>query len=266
MARNDLNFDGKTAIVTGAAAGIGAATARAFAERGAAVVMADIDGQRNERAAADIAAASGAKVEAVACDVADDRACADLVETALARFGRVDALVNNAGIVAAGGALDLDPADFDRVLRVNLRAAFMLTRLVARSMIESEIRGAIVNMSSINAVVAIPNQTAYAVSKGGLQQLTKAAALELAPHGIRVNAVAPGSIMTQMLGRVAADAEARRTVLSRTPLGRIGRPEEVAAVALFLASDMASYVTGETVYVDGGRLALNYVVPVREEE
>ncbi|MBB5519831.1 SDR family NAD(P)-dependent oxidoreductase [Amphiplicatus metriothermophilus] len=265
MTRDYLNFEGKTALVTGAAAGIGAAVARAFAERGAAVVMADIDGRRNEKTAADIAAATGAAVEAVACDVADDKDCAGLVETALVRFGRVDTLVNNAGIVAAGGALDLDPEDFDRVLRVNLRAAFMLTRLAARSMIERKIPGAIVNMSSINAVVAIANQAAYVTSKGGLQQFTKVTALELAPHGIRVNAVGPGSIMTDILKSVARDAAARRKILSRTPLGRIGDPEEVAAVALFLASDMASYVTGETIYVDGGRLALNYVVPAPEE-
>lgn len=266
MARDYLNFDGKAALITGAAAGIGAATARAFAERGAAVVMADIDEGANEKTAADIAAATGAAVEAVSGDVAVDRFCAGLVETALARFGRIDVLVNNAGVVAAGGALDLDPGEFDRVLQVNLRAAFMMTKLVARSMVDREIRGAIINMSSINAVVSIATQTAYSVSKGGLQQLTKATALELAPYGIRVNAIGPGSIMTDILKSVARDAAARRKILARTPLGRIGAPEEVAAVALFLASEMASYVTGETVYVDGGRLALNYVVPVREEE
>jgi glucose 1-dehydrogenase len=123
--------------------------------------------------------------------------------------------------------------------------------------------GAIVNMSSINAVLAIPNQTPYAVSKGGLGQLTKVMALALAPHGIRVNAIGPGSILTEMLQTVMQDEEARRRVLSRTPLGRCGEPEEVARVALFLASDDASYVTGQTVYADGGRLALNYTVPVK---
>jgi NAD(P)-dependent dehydrogenase (short-subunit alcohol dehydrogenase family) len=124
--------------------------------------------------------------------------------------------------------------------------------------------GVIINMSSINSVVAIPNQLPYCVSKGGVAQLTRVMALALAPHGIRVNAVGPGSIMTEMLATVAVDRTAKRNVLSRTPLGRIAEPEEVASVAVFLASDDANYVTGETVFVDGGRLALNYTVPVKD--
>jgi NAD(P)-dependent dehydrogenase (short-subunit alcohol dehydrogenase family) len=125
--------------------------------------------------------------------------------------------------------------------------------------------GAIINLSSINAVVAIPNQVPYCVSKGGLNQLTKVMALSLAPYGIRVNAIGPGSIMTDILKTVATDREAKRKLLSRTPIGRIGEPEEIASIALFLASGDASYITGQTIYADGGRLALNYVVPVKEE-
>ena len=125
--------------------------------------------------------------------------------------------------------------------------------------------GAIINMSSINAVVAIANQVPYCVSKGGLDQLTKVMALSLAPYRIRVNAIGPGSIMTDILKSVATDKEAKRRLLARTPLGRIGAPEEIAAIAAFLAGDDASYITGQTLYADGGRLGLNYTVPVKEE-
>jgi NAD(P)-dependent dehydrogenase (short-subunit alcohol dehydrogenase family) len=125
--------------------------------------------------------------------------------------------------------------------------------------------GAIINMSSVNAVLAIPNQVPYCVSKGGIAQLTKVMALSLAPYGIRVNAIGPGSIMTDILKSVATDREAKRRLLSRTPLGRIGEPDEIAAIALFLASDDATYVTGQTVYADGGRLGLNYTVAVKDD-
>jgi len=134
---------------------------------------------------------------------------------------------------------------------------------VARAMVKQGIHGAIVNMSSANAVVAIANQVPYVVSKGGINQLTKVMAVALAPHGIRVNAIGPGTILTELAkAAVLTDDAARRKILSRTPLGRCGEPEEVAAVAAFLASDDASYLTGQTIYPDGGRLALNYTVPV----
>ena len=147
---------------------------------------------------------------------------------------------------------------------MNLRAAFVLTQLAARRMVEAGTGGSIIMMSSVNAELAIPTQLAYVASKGGLQQLTRAAALGLAPHGVRVNAIGPGSVMTDILRAVMNDEAARRMILSRTPLGRLGAPEEIASVALFLASDMASYITGETIYADGGRMPLNYVVPVKE--
>jgi NAD(P)-dependent dehydrogenase (short-subunit alcohol dehydrogenase family) len=150
------------------------------------------------------------------------------------------------------------------VLRVNLKGAFLVAQAVAKNMVAQKKRGAIVNMASINARVAIGNQIPYSVSKGGLLQLTRAMALALAPHGIRVNAIGPGSIMTDMLRAVGQNKEAKRKMLSRTPLGRVGEPEEVASVAAFLASDEASYITGEIIYVDGGRLVLNYTVPVDE--
>jgi NAD(P)-dependent dehydrogenase (short-subunit alcohol dehydrogenase family) len=171
--------------------------------------------------------------------------------------------------VHAADFLDLKEADFDRVLRVNLKGAFLTGQAAARRMVDQvkagRPPGAIINMSSVNAVLAIPNQVPYCVSKGGLAQLTKVMALSLAPHGIRVNAIGPGSIMTDILKSVATDREAKRRLLSRTPLGRIGEPDEIAAIALFLASDDAAYVTGQTVYADGGRLGLNYTVAVNDD-
>ena len=173
--------------------------------------------------------------------------------------------MNNAGIVHTADFLDIAETDFDRVLRVNLKGAFLVGQAAARQMVAQaragRAGGAIVNMSSINAVVAIPNQVPYCVSKGGIDQLTKVMALSLAPYGIRVNAIGPGSIMTEILQAVASDKEAKRKVLARTPLGRIGEPDEVAAIAAFLASDQASYITGQTVYADGGRLGLTTRCP-----
>jgi len=258
-------FDGRTAIVTGAARGIGRACAERLVAEGAKVVIADIDEPTGRATAAKL----GPNARFVRCDVGDARDVANLVVLAKAVTGDIDILVNNAGIIHAADFLELKEADFDRVLRVNLKGAFLVGQAVAKQM-AAQVKagkkpGAIVNMASINSMVAIPNQTPYAVSKGGLAQLTRVMAMSLAPLGIRVNAVGPGSIMTELLASIAADREAKRRLLSRTPLGRIGTPAEVAAVVAFLASDDASYMTGEIVYVDGGRLALNYTVPVDEK-
>ncbi len=252
----------KVAIVTGGARGIGLAIARRYVAEGARVVIADVDRAAGEAEAK----ALGASCRFVASDVGDARAVAGLIEQTVGAFGALDILVNNAGIIHAADFLDLKEADFDRVLRVNLKGAFLAGQAAAKRMV-AQIKagrppGAIINMSSINAVVAIPNHTPYCVSKGGIDQLTKVMALSLAPHGIRVNAIGPGSIMTDILKAVATDREAKRRILMRTPLGRIGEPDEIAAVAVFLASPDASYITGQTIYADGGRLSLNYTVPV----
>ena len=260
-----ISLVGRTAIVSGAARGIGAACARAFAEHGANVVLGDVLEDACAETARSIATDTGAATLAVRSDVTDPEDCAALLAACTDRFGGCDILLNNAGIIVAGSILDASVEDFDRVLAVNLRGSFLLGRLVARHMVERGTKGCIINMSSTNAVVTIPEQLAYAASKGGVAQMTKAMAMALAPHDIRVNAIGPGTILTDMLKVVIADDEARRTILSRTPMGRIGDASEVAGVAVFLASDYASYITGDTIYPDGGRLSLNYTVPLRED-
>ena len=258
-------LDNKVAIVTGGARGIGYAIARRFLEDGARVVIADIDEDAGSEAVQQLGA-HGA-VRFVECDVGERLDVHNLVAATIDAFGSVDALINNAGMLIGGDFLDLDEADFDKVIRTNLKGAFLCGQAVARAMVEHIAEGgapgAIVNMSSVNAVFAIANQVPYSISKGGINQLTKVMALALAPHGIRVNAIGPGSIATDMLAATMNDPEARKRVLSRTPLGRLGEPKEIAAVAAFLVSDDASYITGQTIYADGGRLPLNYTVPVK---
>jgi glucose 1-dehydrogenase len=167
--------------------------------------------------------------------------------------------------VHAAEFLDLEEADFDRVIAVNLKGIFLAGQAAARQMVKQGGGGAIINMSSVNAVLAIPNQVPYVVSKGAINQLTKVMSISLATHGIRVNGIGPGTILTELAKTaVLGNREAEKKILSRTPLGRMGDPREVANVAVFLASDEASYLTGQTIYPDGGRLALNYTMPVAD--
>lgn len=245
----------KYALVTGGARGIGYACGEALKAEGFSVILADIDADGVAAAAEDLDAVAG-----FACDMGDAEAVTALFDRIEAEYGAVSALVNNAGIAAPGDFLDYSLEDFDKVIGVNLRGTFVALQRAARGMIAAGLKGAIVNMSSINAQLAIPAIPAYCASKGGVMQLTKAAALALAPHGIRVNAVGPGSIDTEMMAGVNANPDALARVLSRTPMGRIGTPREIGDVVGFLCSEKASYVTGETIYVDGGRLGLNYTV------
>jgi NAD(P)-dependent dehydrogenase (short-subunit alcohol dehydrogenase family) len=247
---------GRVCIVTGAAQGIGEACARRFARDGAQVVLADIDDARGQALAREL---QGLFVH---CDVGDKADVDAVVAQALARHGRVDVLVNNAGIFKAADFLDVTEADFDAVLRVNLKGSFLMGQAVAREMAKAG-RGAIVNMSSVNGVLTIPTISSYNVSKGGINQLTRVMALALADKGVRVNAVAPGTIATELAAKsVLTSEEAKQRIMSRTPMKRLGEPWEVADVVAWLASDAASYVTGEIVVVDGGRMTLNYTVPV----
>ncbi|MCK5930561.1 MAG: SDR family oxidoreductase [Fulvimarina manganoxydans] len=263
-----MALDGRVAIVTGAARGIGYAIARRFLHDGAKVVLSDIEEKAGQAAAQELSELG--EVRFVTCNVAKRLDVHNLVAAALDAFGDVDILVNNAGIVHKAKFLELEEADFDRVLNVNLKGAFLCGQAVARHLVEKVKNGGspgtIINLSSVNAVFALADQVGYSVSKGGLSQLTKVMSLSLAPYGIRVNAIGPGSIMTELLHSVANDPEAQRVILSRTPLGRIGEPKEIAAVAAFLASDDASYITGQTVYADGGRLNLNYTMPVKTSD
>ncbi|MCP3969933.1 MAG: SDR family oxidoreductase [Rhodobacteraceae bacterium] len=248
--------DTPIALVTGAARGIGLASAEALAENGFRLVVSDIEAEGVVAAARQI----GGNTMAMICDMGDPTQIGAMFDRIEAQAGPVAALVNNAGIALPGSFLDYSLDDFRKVLDVNLIGAFAATQRAARTMVERGIAGSVVNMSSVNAVLAIPAIPAYCASKGGIMQLTKAASLALAPHGIRVNAVGPGSIDTAMMAGVNADPEALKKALSRTPLGRIGTAREIADTVAFLASDKASYITGETIYVDGGRQGLNYVM------
>ena len=250
-----MRLSNRTALITGSARGIGLAIAERLMAEGARVMLSDID------ATALKAAASRLQCPMKVTDVARTSEIRDLVSAAIAELGHLDILVNNAGVIHAAGFLDLAEEDFDRVLTINLKSAFIASQAAARHMVPRG-SGAIINMSSINAVVAIPDQIPYAVSKGGLNQLTKVSAMALAPYGIRVNAIGPGTIRTSMAKAVAKDLPQEKRMLSRTPLRRFGEASEVASIAAFLASDDASYMTGQTIYPDGGRLALNYTVEV----
>lgn len=246
--------DTPIALVTGGAQGIGYASAEAIAEAGARVVLADINQGGVEAAAKQL----GGATVAMACDMGDPDQIADLFDRIEAELGSISILVNCAGIAAPCDFLETSVEQFKSVIDVNLIGTFLASQRAAKSMIAAGIQGSIVNMSSINAQVAIPSIAAYCASKGGVMQLTKASALALAPHGIRVNAVGPGSIDTAMMAGVNSNPQAMETVMSRTPMKRIGQPREIGDIVAFLVSDKASYITGETIYADGGRLGMNY--------
>ena len=243
-----------------------ASPARArLAADGAAVALADINAELGEAAAPGNARRRRAARFSWRPTSPKREAIDALVNRAVDEFGRLDIMLNNAGVALTRRVLEMSDEIFDKVLATNLRSAFIGTQLAARQMVAAGRGGVIINMSSVNALLAIPGLAAYACSKGALNQLTKVAAIELAPHKIRVVAIGPGTILTELARKaVMGDDAGRRKILARTPLGRAGEPEEVASVASFLASDDASYITGQTIYPDGGRLALNYTVPVAD--
>ena len=265
---NTSSIKGKAAIVTGAAQGIGQACAVRLAKDGARVMLSDVDGTKVAAAAKAIVAAGGV-AESVVCDVSKPEAVTAMLAAAVRAFGGIDIAVNNAGVIDSADFIDLELSEFDRVLSVNLRGAFMVAQGAARQMVAQvkagKAPGAIVNMSSANAHFGLHDHVAYTISKGGIGQITKAAAISLSKYGIRVNAIGPGTINTEIAKAVANNPAAMKKILSRTPLGRFGEPSEVASIAVFLASDEASYITGQTIFPDGGRMFLNYTVDVPDK-
>ena len=252
MQQENEMLSGKTAVVTGASRGIGRAIAEKLAAEGAFVVI-NYNGSKEaaETVLAGIRAAGGDGC-VMQCNVSDFAACEAWMKEILALYGKIDILVNNAGITKDGLLMGMSEEAFDRVIETNLKGTFNCIRFAARPMIRQK-SGCIINMSSVNAELAIPNQVPYVVSKGAINQLTKVMALNLATHGVRVNGIGPGTILTELAKQaVLSSPEARHTILSRTPLGRCGEPEEVAGIAAFLASDEAGFITGQNLAVNGG--------------
>ncbi len=264
MSKVQFHLEGRVAVITGGAQGIGEACARRLARDGAAVSLWDRADAAGEKLAAQLRD-EGAQTLYLHCDVSDKREVDAALATTIKQFGHVDALVNNAGIFKAAEFLDITEADWDAVIAVNVKGAFLVGQAVARAMTANaggQGFGAIVNMSSVNGVMAIPTIASYNASKGAINQLTRVMALALVDRGIRVNAVAPGTIATELARNAVLGSDAARArIMSRTPMRRLGEPEEIADVTAFLLSDAASYVTGEIVVVDGGRMTLNYTMP-----
>ncbi|PSC75278.1 dehydrogenase [Micractinium conductrix] len=258
-------LSGRSALITGAAKGIGFACAQALGGAGVCVLLADVDAPALAAAERQLRDA-GVQAATAVCDVGDKAQVEAAVAAAVKAFGSLDLAVCNAGIVRGADFLEMSEEDFDCVIRVNLKGVFLTGQAAARQMVAQGRGGAIVTMSSVNGIKAIPTIAGYNASKGGVDNLTRCMALSLAPHNIRVNAVGPGSILTDVLAAVVSDKAAMGRVLSRTPMLRVAEPIEVGNVVKFLLSDDASYITGQVLYVDGGRMALNYTVPVPEQE
>jgi glucose 1-dehydrogenase len=249
--REPRDLAGKVALVTGAGSGIGYAITERFAAAGASVAINYFGHGDDAQALAEKLEQAGTKAAALEADVSDAKAVAGLVAGIVATFGRLDVLVNNAGIEKAQPLLELDEQNWDRTVAVDLKGPFLCLQAAGRQM-KANGGGSIVNVSSIHEDFPFPGYSAYAAAKGGLRMLMRNASLELAPFGIRVNNIAPGAIATPINAATLADPAKVARLQQLVPLQRMGTPEEVAEVALFLASDRSSYVTGSTYYVDGG--------------
>lgn len=261
-------IENKIAVITGASGGIGLACAQRFVKEGAKVVVSDVADEQGENAVAEIKSQGGDAVY-VHCDVRNKREIENLFDVAIQTYGRVDTAIANAGIVHASDVLELSEEDYDNVISINLRGVFLTGQIAAQRMIKQDpdadgSRGTIINMSSLNGQLAIPAIAPYVIAKGGVNQWTKVLGIRMAPESVRVNGIGPGSIATEMFNKVADNPQKYKEIMSRTPMLRPGEPDEVAKLAVFLASDYSSYITGETIYIDGGRQGLNYVVDVPE--
>ena len=252
-----MKLKNRIAIITGAARGIGLACAERFVTEGAHVIIVDVLDEIGKVEAKRLGATY------MHCDVSKSSDVNAVVAAVVKQHGAVDILLNNAAISISGDFLEISESDYDKVLDINLKGSFLMLQACAREMVKKA-AGSIINMSSVNDTLAIPSIVSYCVAKGGISQLTRATSISLAPHGIRVNAIGPGSIMTDMLKSVVNDKADKARVMSRTPMGRVGNPSEIASIAVFLLSDDSSYVTGQTIYADGGRMPLNYTMSVKE--
>jgi glucose 1-dehydrogenase len=249
-----MKLKDKVAIIAGGTKGIGLGIAIEFAREGAKVVI----GGRNEETGAEGVAAireAGGEGLFVQCDVSSMDDLDNIVQQAVAHFGRLDIYVANAGVNDSNKThfLEITPDQYDWIMDINLKGMFFGGQKAARQMVKQGDGGAIINMSSVNAHLALDAQVVYTTSKGGIQQLTKVQAVALAPHNIKVNAMAPGPIETELMRRVGSDKQLMDTILSRTPMGRIGTPKECGRLAVFLASEDSNFIFGQSIYIDGGR-------------
>lgn len=257
-----MKLKDKVAIIAGGTKGIGLGIALEFVREGAKVVVGGTTDKNGQAAIDEIEAASGDGLF-INCDVANLADLDNIVAQTVDRFGRLDIYVANAGINDANKThfLDITPEQYDRIMAVNLKGMFFGGQMAAQQMVAQGDGGVIINMSSVNAHLALDSQVVYTISKGGIQQLTKVQAVALAPHNIKVNAIAPGPIETDLMRRVGSDKQLMNTILSRTPQGRIGTPQECGRLAVFLASDDSNFIFGQSIFIDGGRGFQAYPTP-----
>ena len=248
-----MKLQDKVSIITGATKGIGLACAHEFAKEGAKVVLTGRTESLGEEAAEEIRADGGNAIF-IQCDVSQNDQVQNLIEETVAHFGHIDVVVNNAGVNHSAKFFDITEDEWDWVMGVDLKGTFLVTQAAARVMVAQGIPGVIVNVSSVMAVLALADQVPYCAAKGGVNQFTKATALALSDFGIRVNAIGPGPVLTELMQRVVHNKEKEAELLARLPLGRIAECREIATVAVFLACDDSSFFTGQTIYPDGGRM------------